>query len=137
MIAAAVFITGCTVVAPTIGTGCGSTGAACSHGPTAAPGGLSQVDAVAKARALAPGISSSTSVQWAAIESDPFGPHGTTPPGPLVWEVRLQGDIAESPCPAGFLAHIPTSTDPPCLDSDSGVIAVLDYFTGKLLGWLH
>jgi hypothetical protein len=108
-----------------------------THGPTAAPGGLSRDDAIERARAATPGAGSSTSVVWASIESDPFSPHGSAAPGPLTWVVRLQGGLAPSPCPFGFLDVPPTASSPACLDGDGGIDVVIDYYAGTLLGWSH
>ena len=75
------------------------------------------------------------SLVWAAPESNPFAPRPSI--GGLVWEVRLAGSMAVSPCPSGFLEREPTNSDPPCLDGGSGLIVVLDFFSGTFLGWLH
>lgn len=104
----------------------------CVPSITVAPGGLSEPAAIAAARALVPG-GSDAAVVWAHVEPNPF----IRPEGPLVWEVRLAGQIAYSPCPAGWLDHVPTPSDPACLDNDSGVIVVLDHYSGAFLGWLH
>ena len=107
-----------------------------THGPTAMPGGLSQDAAAARALHLAPASSSTPTVVWASIESDPFVPQGSVP-GRLVWIVRLEGGLAASPCPSGFLDRAATASDPACLDAAGGADVVLDYFTGNLLGWVH
>jgi hypothetical protein len=73
---------------------------------------------------------------WAAIGHSPFGAQAVDE-GPLVWEVRLQAGFGASPCPSGFLEVFPTPSDPACLDQDSGLVAVLDYYSGSLLGWTH
>lgn len=109
----------------------------CTHPPTGAPGGLSREAAIARARAIAPGSGSSTTVVWASIETDPFAPRGSAPPGPLVWMVRLQGSLHASPCPSGFLDRPASPSDAACLDHDGGIDVVLDYFTGDLVGWTH
>jgi hypothetical protein len=108
-----------------------------THGPTAAPGGISHEAAITKARDVAPGSGPSTTVVWASIESDPFAPRGTAPPGPLVWIVRLQGRLQVSPCPSGFLDRPAALSDGACLDRDGGINVVLDYVSGDLLGWTH
>lgn len=119
------------------GAGPAGASAACgTHGPTGAPGGLSRDAAVAAARRLAPSSARQPTVVWASIESDPFARSGATS-RPLVWEVRLEGPFAASPCPSGFLDRYPSPSDPACLDSESGLIVVIDYFTGQLVGWLH
>lgn len=126
------------LVAAAVLAGCAGVGQDPStHGPTAAPGGLSRDVAIARARAAAPGATSATSIVWASIESDPFSPHGAAPPGPLTWVVRLQGGLTSSPCPAGFLDKAATASAPACLDVDGGIDVVIDYYTGELLGWSH
>lgn len=109
----------------------------CTHGPTGAPGGISQEAAITKAREVAPGSGPSTAVTWASIEGDPFAPRGTAPSGPLVWIVRLQGGLTASPCPSALLDNLPSPSDSACLDRDGGINVVLDYFSGDLLGWIH
>lgn len=130
---AAILLAGCGLAE----SGCGSGAAGCTQGPTAAPGGLSREDAVARARALAPGSNASASVVWASIETDPFAPRGSAPPGRLVWIVRLQGTRGISPCPSGFLEGPPDASVPGCLDGDGGIDVVIEYFSGTLLGWTH
>jgi len=130
------------IVAAGMVAGCGAIGgcdspivpAACTHGPTGMPGGLSRDAAIADARAAAPAGGSATLV-WAAIEPDPFVQPGASG-SKLVWDVRLTG-ATTSACPAGLLERSPSVTDQACLDADGGVIAVLDYFTGAFIGWTH
>jgi hypothetical protein len=126
----ALLIAGCEVVSPLPST-------CCTHGPTAAPGGLSEEAATARALSVAPEGGQGTTVVWASIESNPFVPRGANPPGPLVWIVRLAGGLDIAPCPSGVLGRVPTSSDPACLDADGGADVVLDYFTGDVLGWIH
>ena len=130
-------LAGCSLVSP---VGCGGSipGAspACSHGPTGAPGGLSRDAAIAAARRVAPPASADPAVVWASIERDPFAPLSMTE-ARLVWKVRLQGSFAVGPCPSGFLDRPASSADAACLDGDSGLIVVLDYFSGALVGWDH
>ena len=126
------------IVASAVFAGCSALGqTCCTHGPTGAPGGLSQEAAITTAREVAPGSDPSTTVVWASIESDPFSPRGAAPPGPLVWIVRLHGGLAASPCPSGFLDRSALRSDSACLDGDGGINVVLDYFSGDLLGWIH
>lgn len=135
---AAVGLAACT--GPPFVGGCGGMplgGApACTHGPTGAPGGLSQEAAIAAARRVAPSATGTTKVVWAAIEHDPYAPADSLG-GPWVWEVRMEAAFAASPCPSGFLDQVPTASDPACLDAESGLVAVLDYDSGALLGWMH
>jgi len=115
--------------------GCGGSaagaGPACTHGPTAAAGGLSRDAAIASARRVAPPANGDPKVIWASIEPDPFSTQGTSE-RPLVWEVRLEGAFAASPCPSGLLEFLPTPSDAACVDQESGLIAVLDYDSGAL-----
>jgi hypothetical protein len=136
---AAVGAAACTAE-PGAPNGCGGPVAgavpACSHIPTAPPGGLSQDAAIAAARRVAPQASGDPTVIWAATDHSPFAVQSAGEQ-PWVWEVRLQGAFAASPCPSGFLEIPPTPSDPACLDQESGLIAVLDYYSGALLGWAH
>lgn len=134
---AAVGLAACT--GPPFVGGCGGApfgAAACTHGPTGAPGGLSKAAAIAAARRAAPSATGTTRVVWAAIEHDPYAPADSLG-GPWVWEVRIEAAFAASPCPSGFLDRVATPSDPACLDAESGLIAVLDYDSGALLGWVH
>ncbi len=134
----AALLVGCSAVPPGSPGDCPAVAfgsATCTHGPTEAPGGLSRDAAIATARGYAPPGGADASLVWAAPESNPYAPRGSL--GGLVWEVRLAGAIAASPCPSGFLDREPTNSDPPCLDGDSGLIVVLDYISGAFLGWLH
>jgi hypothetical protein len=127
-----------TVIAGSVFGACSPFGQAPStHGPTAAPGGISRDAAITRAREVAPASSPAPTVVWASIESSPFVPRGNAPPGPLVWIVRLQGGLAAFPCPSGFLDVPPSASSSACLDGDGGLDVVLDYFSGTLLGWTH
>jgi len=108
-----------------------------THGPTAAPGGLTQAAAIARARALAIASDGSTTVVWANVENDPFAARGAGSPGRLVWMVRLAGGLAASACPSGFLDRPASASDGPCLDVDGGVDVVLDFYSGAFIGWTH
>jgi hypothetical protein len=120
-----------TVIAGSVFGACSPFGQAPStHGPTAAPGGISRDAAITRAREVAPASSPAPTVVWASIESSPFVPRGNAPPGPLVWIVRLQGGLAASPCPSGFLDVPPSASSSACLDGDGGLDVVLDYFSG-------
>ena len=127
-----------TVIAGSVLVACSPFGQApATHGPTAAPGGISQDAAIARAREAAAASGPAPTVVWASIESNPFVPRGNAPPGPLVWIVRLQGGLAASPCPSGFLDVPPSASSSACLDGDGGLDVVLDYFSGAFLGWTH
>lgn len=90
--------------------------------------------AIAAARRQVPGGANAW-VEWSSIDSSPFVyPRGS---GPIVWQVRLAGQLPEPTCPADWLDHAPTPSDPPCLDPDAGLIVVLDAFSGALIGWAH
>lgn len=97
-------------------------------------GGITREAAIAAARqSLAGGTSAA--VVWASVETSPLIPNQV---GPVVWEVRLAGGLSGlTPCPSGWLDHWPTASDPPCADSDGGIVVVLDYSTGALIGWAH
>jgi hypothetical protein len=97
---------------------------------------MSKDAAIARALEVASFTTSSTTVVWASIESDPFVQPGTSV-GPLVWIVRLVGGLTASPCPAGFLDAPPTVSSAPCIDHEDGIDVVLDFFSGDLLGWVH
>ena len=147
ILAAGLLFGGCTAWASPSQTnrsqpsGCGGSGpfgasAACATQPmTGAPGGLSRDAAIAAAIRLAPQAVEQPAVIWASIANDPF-----TRPQPNnrpVWQVRLEGPFAAYACASGFLEKLPTVADPACLDNNSGLIVVLDYFSGALVGWLH
>lgn len=103
---------------------------------TGPPGGLSRDAAIAAALRLAPSSANEPSVIRASVADDPFTwPEPTNPR--VVWEVRLQGSFAASPCTTGFLDKLPTLADPACLDSESGLVVVLDYFSGAFIGWIY
>jgi hypothetical protein len=123
---AALVLAGCTLV----GQDC------CTHPPTGAPGGMSEDAAIAAARRLAPTSTAEPTVIWAQIEHDPFAQHGAND-ARLVWEVRLQGPFAVAPCPSGFLDAPPSLGSKACVDGDSGLIVVLDYYSGAFIGWTH
>jgi hypothetical protein len=103
--------------------------------PTPIPsGGITREDAITIARRSLPG-GAGAQVVWASVESNPYATPNAT--GPIVWEVRLEGEIGELACPSDWLDRWPAASDPPCLDNDSGIVAVLDYYSGVLIGWLH
>ena len=112
-------------------------GCAClTAAPSGPPGGLSRDAAIAAAQRLAPPAGAKPTVVWSSIEQDPFASPGTSE-ARLVWEVRLQGSFAASQCPSAFLERLPSLADNACLDGDSGLVVVLDYFSGALVGWTH
>ena len=130
---AVVIVGGCAVAAPTP-TRPAPSGCACATYPVSSPpGGLSRDAAIAAAKAVAPPAGSAPLVVWAMIGEDPFASPGSS--ARLVWEVRLQGSFAASPCASGFLERPASLADPACLDYDSGLVVVIDYFTGALVGW--
>ena len=110
---------------------------ACATLPlTGPPGGLSHDAAIAAAKRYASPSSAEPAVIWAYVESDPFAwPNSSNER--LVWEVRLQGPFAASPCPSGFEGYAASPSDKACLDGDSGIVVVLDYYSGAWLGWSH
>jgi hypothetical protein len=133
VLVAVVSLAGCAAATPSPSP----TECACASLPlTGPPGGLSRDAAIAAAKRLAPPSSAEPTVVWAYVESDPFASPGTSDGRP-VWEVRLQGLFAASPCPSGFEDYAPKPSDTACLDGDSGIIVVLDYYSGAWLGWSH
>ena len=128
-------VAGCAAASPATPTPVASC-ACVTSGPSGPPGGLSRDEAIAAARRYAPPARAEPAVVWASIEQDPFASPGASQ-ARVVWEVRLQGSFAASPCPSGFLERQPSSADQTCLDGDSGLVAVIDYFSGALIGWTH
>ncbi len=125
-------VAGCAATYPSPSQVC-----ACATLPlTGPPGGLSHDAAIAAAKRYAPTSSADPAVIWAHVESDPFASPGTSEER-LVWEVRLQGPFAASPCPSGFEEYPASPSDKACLDGDSGIVVVLDYYSGAWLGWTH
>jgi hypothetical protein len=129
-------VAGCAAASPATPIAVVSGCACATSGPSGPPGGLSRDEAIAAALRLAPHANAQPAVVWASIEQDPFASQGTSKAS-LVWEVRLQGSFAASPCPSGFLERPPSLADTACLDTDSGLVVVLDYFSGALTGWTH
>jgi hypothetical protein len=109
---------------------------ACTQAPSHPPGGLSQEAAVAAAERAAPAASTGLQFVWASVERDPFLPSDRSDARP-VWEVRLEGSLTAPPCPSGFLDVRPSSADKACLDGEGGLVAVLDYYSGAFVGWIH
>lgn len=104
---------------------------ACTHGPTARPGGLSRDAAISAARRLAPAATGTVTAS-AYIENDPFAPRTG-----LVWEVGLQGTFAAPTCPPGVIMDPePSPASRPCVETGGNITVVLDYDTGAFLGWL-
>jgi hypothetical protein len=140
IVVAGLLLAGCAATPSNEPSGCGGSipgaSAACAtQGSTGAPGGLSRDAAIAAARRLAPSAATEPTLIWASIGDYPFSP--ASPVNRPVWMVRLEGPFAASPCPAGFLERYPSPSDGVCLDSSSGLVVVIDYFTGAFLGWLH
>lgn len=116
-------------------TACSTACACAPPPPTPAPGAISEEAAIAAAKQQAPPSTSNPSVIWAQTAVNPYT--RGQPDAQLVWEVRLQGDFAVPSCPPEFPDRYPTPSDAPCRDRDGGLIAVLDQFSGELLGWIH
>jgi hypothetical protein len=124
-------------IASTPATATSESSCACSTSAlTSPPGGLSRDEAIAAAERLAPSAGTKPAVIWASINRNPFDLPGVSEAS-LVWEVRLEWSFSVSPCPSGFLDRLPSLADPACLDGDSGLIVVLDVFSGDLIGWTH
>lgn len=124
------------VVVAIASSGCGATPPQLTdpstHGPSAAPDGLPEQAAIARALAVAPPGDTTPAVVWASVEPDPFRIGGQ-----LVWMVRLEGGIAAPSCPPASADQQPVAGGDPCLDGRGGVIVVLDHRSGALLGWTH
>jgi hypothetical protein len=123
----ALAILGCVAPGPIATTPANS--GCCTHPPTAAPSGIPVDEAIAIAFMAA---GSSATVEWATVDENPFQPRNE--PRDLVWVVRLAGDFA-SPCPSGYLDVPPSPSSPPCLSGDGMANVVIDYFSGRVLGW--
>lgn len=113
---------------------------ACACAPTPTPlttprGALSEDAAIAAAKRQAPPSTSELSEVWANVTVDPFAVDPSQ--AQLVWTVGLQGEFVLPSCPPGFMERTPARSDPPCLYEDAGLMAVLDIFSGTLLGWTH
>jgi hypothetical protein len=117
---------------PTPGSSC----ACASASPTPPPGAISRDAAIQAAVRAVPSAAEDPVVVWAALEPYPFA-DATGADRPLVWEVRLEGSIQGPSCAPGYFERWPTRADAMCLDNESGVVIVLDAFTGQLLGWNH
>jgi hypothetical protein len=106
--------------------------------PSAFPtpsGALSKDAAIAAAIAAAPPSSTAVTAIGANVTVDPFA-HSST--GPLVWVVTLQGEFALPSCrpDRDFDLEPLDRSEPPCLYMDwNGLRAVLDLFSGELIGW--
>jgi hypothetical protein len=130
IVALSVVLAGCGAFVP---GACGPAGTpACYQPLTAAPGSITQAEAIAAALRVAPASAAEPTVRWASITNNPF----TSGPS-LVWGVRLEGAFTVAPCPSGFLGLTPTPSDGPCLDRDTGLVVVLDTASGAFLGWTH
>jgi hypothetical protein len=112
----------------------GSLGCLSTPAPTIPPGGLSRDAAIAAALRLAPDAGSQPVVIGAVIMQNPFvwPPTSSTP---LVWEVLLEGSFAVSPCSSDFGAKLPSALETPCVRGNQ-LSAVLDMYTGALVGWI-
>lgn len=114
--------------------------AACACAPTPeritpAPGAITQDAAIEAAKRLAPAAASEVTVGWVGVARNPFASDESS--ASLVWMVNLYGTFAVPSCPPGVDARpwgVPKSL-PPCLLSDKLLVAVLDHFTGQLIGW--
>ena len=119
------------------GLGCGSSVGtpACTFPPTAPPNGLSRETAIATARRLAPVTAAAPDAVWATAQRDPFARQGAER---WVWEVRLAGAFTAPACPTGMPEPLsPPDGSTPCVDGDGGLVVVLDFYTGALVGWTN
>jgi hypothetical protein len=113
--------------------------AACACAPTPAPitpppGAVSRDEAIAAAKQRAPSSTSSVAVGWSRIQQNPFS--ATPANDHLVWMINLTGTFPIASCPPDVErpSGAPPSL-PPCLWKDGGLTAVLDIYTGVLIGW--
>lgn len=96
---------------------------------------MSKEAAIAAAIAVAPSSRTEVTAPYANVGVDPFA-HSAT--GPLVWLVGLNGDFALPSCrpDRDFDQEPLNAREPPCLYKDwKGLNAVLDLFSGELIGW--
>ncbi len=134
--AVAILVAACSAAGPLASASCGG-----ARPPLTAPaGGLTRSQAVAAALAVAPRSASTPNVVWTQVSSSPFS--GDEPSGgKLVWMVRLEADFDVPAClrtdvgPEDVTARRQTPSDPPCLDDAGGIVAVLEMYTGRLIGW--
>ena len=135
LLVAVVAVSGCTTVERTplpLSSSC----ACASPQLTQPPGALSEDAAKRAALALAPTAKQAPSVSWAQVDISPFpAPGGGS--RSLVWMVRLEGSFDLVTCNDAAIWRDPTPSDPPCLDVASGLIVVLDVYSGAFLGWTH
>jgi hypothetical protein len=68
------------------------------------------------------------------IGIDPFAGPRTTARG-YVWVVRLIGSFGLPTCPVSRVLRPPSTQNPPCVDSESGIYVVIDYYTGAFIGF--
>ena len=82
---------------------------------------------------VAPPSTTDVAAHDANVGVDPFADSAT---GPLVWLVFLNGNFALPACPPESEYPDPSPTDlPSCIWKEGGLTAVLDLFTGQLIGW--
>jgi hypothetical protein len=118
-----------------LASGCGS---ACACSPTPTPpatplGALSKDAAIAAALAVAPPSTTEVAALRAKAGFNPFADSAT---GPMVWLVFLKGNFALPECPPDSEYPNPSPPHlPSCIWKDGGLTAVLDVFTGQLIGW--
>jgi hypothetical protein len=116
---------------------CAQAGPVCQTPDTIGPpGGLSRDAAIAEALRYAPSASGQIKVVRAQVVNNPFMDVYATAQPP-VWVVRLEGSFSIPPCTLEFLQRPASPSDRPCMDQASGLVVVIDYFSGKFLGWAH
>jgi hypothetical protein len=118
-----------------VASGCGTAcGCVASPSPFVTPSGaMSKEQAIAAALAVAPPSTTDVAAHDANVGVDPFADSAT---GPLVWLVFLNGNFALPACPPESEYPDPSPTDlPSCIWKEGGLTAVLDLFTGQLIGW--
>jgi hypothetical protein len=118
-------------------SGCGTAcGCVATPSPFVTPSGAMSKDAAIEAAiAAAPPSTSTVTSSWAHVGVDPFA-HSST--GPLVWMVIVRGSFALPTCrpDRNFDTEPLQRGEPPCSWKDwDGLTAVLDLFSGELIGW--
>jgi hypothetical protein len=99
---------------------------------TAPPGAITRDAAIAAAKREAPATSVDPKVGYAVVQTNPFPGSGSS--DQLVWQVSLLAPFAVPTCAPG-VDRTPLQSDAPCV-MDGGLQAVIDVYTGQLLGWI-
>jgi hypothetical protein len=118
-------------------TGCE---AACACVPTPAPitpppGAISRDDAIAAAKRQAPPASAGLTIGWVQVQHNPLATDQSN--AQLVWLVNLLGTFPLLTCPPDVdrPGPFPGPSLQSCVWKDEGLVAVIDMFSGQLIGW--